>query len=136
VRERTLWRPGILIVLALWAVSLALPAMSVEGGPVLRGIDVLRRGWQASDAGVYAWFANPLFLAACAAGWRGLRGPAFVLAGAACVLALTSFATRGVAAASGAAVPVFVFHAGFYLWLATHFAMLLSCLPRRVTAPS
>lgn len=114
-------------LVASWAAALALPAVRVGGGPTLRGFDVLTRGWQGFDFGVYAWSANPLFLFAallCGLRFHALAG---VVAGVGCVLALTSFAAAGIAESAGRAVPSFAFQSGFYLWLASQFALLVYC---------
>jgi hypothetical protein len=125
VTRDSLERSGIAATVGLWAVSLALPALRVGGGPALRGVEVLSRGWQAFDAGVYAWLANPLFVTAAVLCWQRLHRAAGVFAGIACVLAMTSFAAADVAARGGAPVPEFAFQGGFYVWLASHFALLL-----------
>ncbi len=105
-------------IAAAWLASLALPAIHLPSGAAYDGAELLRRAWAAPRAGVYAWYANPLFVAASvAAVLRWLRA-AGVLSGVALVLALTSFAARPLARASGVAVPDWSFGAGFYLWLA------------------
>jgi hypothetical protein len=121
---------GVAIALTFWAASLALPALRVTGGPTLRGIEVLSRGWQALDSGVYAWLANPLLLAAAIACWCGARRVGGTLAAAGCVLAVTSFAAARIAARAGTAIPEFTFAGGFYLWLASHFVLLVCCFAR------
>lgn len=115
------------VLVVLWAAALALPAIRVRGGPTLRGFDVLIRGWQAFDSGVYAWSANPLFLAAALLCAFRLHRTAGVVAGIGCVLALTSFGSAGIAASAGNRVPSFAFQSGFYLWLASQFALLVCC---------
>ena len=124
----------------LWSVSLALPALEISGGPTLRGIDVLFRGWQGISSGVYAWLANPLFALAAvvcvARAWR----TGLTVAGAACVAGLTSFAANALAARGGANVPEFMFVTGFYVWLTSLVALAVCAahesLPRRDTARS
>src|SRR5690606_41605813 len=54
--------PAVAIVL-LWAASLALPALAA-GGRAFTGWEMLVDGWQGLSRGVYAWLANPLFIAA------------------------------------------------------------------------
>jgi hypothetical protein len=89
----------------------------------LRGIDILLRGWQAIDIGVYAWLANPTLIVAVVA--LAMRKPlvACMLAALSSLLALSSFTAVGVAAGNGAVVPELSFLTGFYIWLATHFAL-------------
>ncbi len=42
-------------VVAIWAASLALPALAIEGAAVLTGWDVLRTGWQGAGVHLLAW---------------------------------------------------------------------------------
>jgi hypothetical protein len=125
VTPRTLERGGATLALALWGASLALPAVAVAGGPVLRGSDVLLRGWEALDAGVYAWLANPLFVVAAALCWAGVRRIAAPLALLALVLAVMSFGTAAALGRRGTAVPDFTFASGFYVWLASYVVLLV-----------
>ena len=128
--RNSIQRSGVAAVVALWAVSLALAAVRVDGGPELRGIELLGRGWEGLDSGVYAWLANPLFLVAAVLCWFAHVRTAALLAGASCVLALTSFGAAGAAARAGTSVPDFTFQSGFYVWLAAHFALLVCCWAR------
>jgi hypothetical protein len=130
VTRNFLQRSSVAAVVALWALSLALAAVRVQGGPELRGIDLLSRGWEGLESGVYAWLANPFFLVAAVLCWLKFLRTAALLAGAGCMLALTSFGAAGAAARAGASVPDFAFQGGFYLWLAAHFALLVCCWPR------
>lgn len=115
------------VALGLWVAALFLPAIAVPSGPTLSGLDALGRGWRAVDAGVYAWLANPLFLAAAVAFW--LRGYALAgsLSGLGAVLALTSFAAADLAREAGAPAPAMALAAGFYLWLGAQFGLLVAC---------
>ena len=102
---------------ALWLLSLALPAVEVSGTSV-RGHVLLARGWRATDAGVLAWYANPLFVAAFCASLLSRHRTAGVLSSLSLLLALTSFASEELARARGVAVPAVAFASGFYVWLA------------------
>lgn len=128
--REALERGAIAVVVALWAASLALPALDFPGGPTVRGIEVLVRGAQALDSGVFAWLANPAFLTAAALAWGRSWRSAAAIAALGSALALTSFGAEGFAERSGASVPEFTFAPGFYLWLATHFALFACCWPR------
>ena len=122
------FRRGVLaVIVVLWVVSLALPAVRAGAAPALTGLDVLLRGWRAFEFGVYAWFANPAFLTAVVLGGMRRYAAASVLAGVGCVLALTSFAAGGIAASAGTPVPEPAMLAGFYGWLASQFALLACC---------
>jgi len=123
-REAVRWAMLATIV-ALWAASLALPAVRVAGGPDLDGFDILRQGWQGARAGVFAWYANPLFVVAVGMGLFAWQRCAGVIAGLALVLALTSFAASELAQGSGIAATTLSFDFGFYLWLAAQLGLLL-----------
>ena len=112
-------------IVALWAASLALPAVRVAGGPDLDGFDILRQGWQGARAGVFAWYANPLFVIAVCMGLFAWQRCAGVISGLALVLALTSFAASELAQGSGTAATALFFDIGFYLWLAAQMGLLL-----------
>ena len=49
-----------------WVVALVLPALQLGEGAPLTGWTLLINGWRATGAGVWAWFANPLFICAVA----------------------------------------------------------------------
>lgn len=112
--------------MASWLLSLALPAVAVRGGPALDGLDMLRQGWGALSSGVPSWYANPVFLLACAAALAGRAKLAGVLAGVALLLALTSFAAPELAAAGGRNLVAVAWQVGFYVWLAAHAGLLLA----------
>lgn len=111
----------------LWAFSLALPAIAPGGGQGLTGLDALLKGWQAAQAGVYSWYANPLFVLASIASVFGRFRTAAVLAGVGVLLALTSFAASALARSRGIPAPELGLGPGFYLWLAAQLGLLLWC---------
>jgi len=108
---------AVVLVVALWAISLALPALVVEGAGVLTGWDVLRVGWQGIGVKLLAWYANPLFAIGVVAFAGRFFGFAGVVSGFGLVLALTSFAAREIAAGSGFPLPTLTLKAGFFIWL-------------------
>jgi hypothetical protein len=129
---RALERGGAAIAVGLWGLSLALPAVAITGGPELRGSDLLLRGWEALDSGVYAWLANPLFLIAgilCMGGARRIARPVALLA---LVLAASSFRAATALERAGVAVPDFTFASGLYVWLAAFIVLLLVCMAHYV----
>ncbi len=110
-------------LLLLYAVVLTLPAVAVGSATQVSGFTLLRRGWEAGEHGIYAWYANPLFVLACigiAAGWLRTAAMLSILA---LLLALTSFNAGELARAGGLPVSGLRFRPGFYLWLA---AMVLA----------
>ena len=111
----TRWLIG--AALLLWCVSLALPAVDISFGPAASGFDVLQQGAGGWRDGVFAWYANPLFLLAAGLVW--FEFPRFATAAAVVALALglSSFAAESTAANAGRTVPPFSFGLGFYLWL-------------------
>ena len=126
-RREQLRRTELAAIAVPWLTSLFLPAVRVVGGPPIKGLELLLRGWQAAGSGVFAWYANPLFVLAMAlavAGWYAVAGS---FASIALLLALTSFAAADVARAAGAPVPQLYFEPGFYLWLFASFALPAWC---------
>lgn len=101
----------------IWIASLALPAVHLPSGAAYDGLELLRRAWAAPRAGVFSWYANPLFVCAALLYGFGKLRAAGVVSGLALLLGLTSFAAEPVARASGAAVPPLRFGIGFYLWV-------------------
>jgi hypothetical protein len=113
------------LAIVLWAGSLLLPALGARGGPMLSGLDVLFQGASGWRYGVLAWFGNPALLVAITALIRGSAGLALGAGATGLVLALSSFWTREIAALGGQSVPELALAAGFYLWLAAHWAALV-----------
>jgi len=130
VTARALERGGAVVAVGLWAISLALPAVAFVGGPVLRGSEMLLRGWEVLDAGVYAWLANPLFLVAAVLCWTDARRIAVSVGSLALVLAVTSFGAAAALEGAGTTVPDFTFASGFYVWLAGYLVLPPSCAAR------
>lgn len=120
------------LAVALWIISLALPAVAISGGPAIRGSDLLLRGWEVLDSGVYAWLANPLFLVAAVLCIGGARRIARALVLLALVLAVTSFRAAAALERAGTVVPDFTFASGLYVWLAGFVVLLLACQAYRV----
>lgn len=113
---------------AAWALSLLMPAITARGAPTFTGLDLLLQGWQGTSRGVFAWYANPLFvLAVTLAALRRLRS-AGALSGVALVLGLSSFATEAALRGSMESVPSLSMRFGFYLWLSALAALFIwSC---------
>jgi hypothetical protein len=132
VTSRALERGGAAIALGLWGISLALPAVAITGGPVLRGGELLLRGWEVLDSGVYAWLANPVFLVAGALCFGGARRIARAIALLALVLAVSSFRAAAALERAGTAVPDFTFASGLYVWIAAFVVLLIACMAHHV----
>lgn len=132
LRALSEWRIGALpgfpfVAAAVYGLALVLPAVTAPGAPVYSGFDMLLEGWRGVRGGVLAWFANPLFQVAVLLAIGDYRRSAGVLTGIACVLGLTSFAATPLARTSGLAMPELDYAAGFYVWLAALFALLVWC---------
>lgn len=110
----------LVLVIALWAASLILPALRVGQGAPFHGLDLLFKGWRGLLHGVVAWYANPLLWLALAAGCTRRYRAAAVLSGVALLLALSSAATTAVLAFQFETVPGLSLLAGFYVWLAAY----------------
>lgn len=106
-----------------WAAALALPALQPGEGAPLSGWILLTNGWRAADAGIWAWFANPLFFCSVAFLLTGRDRAARVLAAFALLLGLSSLAAGPLAARAGYSIPILSFRAGFWLWLMSLFAL-------------
>jgi hypothetical protein len=103
----------------IWVGSLFVPAIKVGTGTSAYGWELLISGWRGWEAGVVAWYANPLFWAALLASARRLDRLALALSGTAALLALTSFTAPGVVSlVTGVSIPKLAFLQGFFLWLA------------------
>ncbi len=115
-----------LVTLAIclgWAAALALPALQLGEQAPLTGWYVLTNGWRATGAGVWAWFANPLFICAVVLLLLRRERSAGVLATLALLLGFSSLATGPLAARSGYSLPALTFGPGFHLWLICLFAL-------------
>ena len=120
---RRLDRTVTLLICLGWAIALALPALQAGDGEPLSGWTVLLDGWRAAGAGIWAWFANPLFFCSVALLLAGRAGSARAVAALALLLGLSSLATGPLAARAGYAIPALSFLAGFWLWLMSLFAL-------------
>lgn len=116
------------VVAGVFAVAMGLPALSVTGGSVYSGLDLLLEGWRGVRAGVFSWFANPLFFIALLLAIGDRRRTAGVASAVGCVLALTSFAAPAIARSRGVALPELEYASGFYVWLAAQLGLLAWCL--------
>ena len=112
-----------LVVCLGWLTALALPALQPGDGAPLSGWMLLINGWRAAGAGIWAWFANPLFLCSAALLLAGRDRMARVLAALALLLGLSSLATGLLAARAGYSIPTLSFRPGFWLWLMSLFAL-------------
>lgn len=112
---------------AVYAAAMALPALAIPGVGTYSGLDVLFEGWQGVRAGVFAWFANPLFIGAVLLALGDYRRTAGSLSGIGLVLALTSFAAVDLAAQNGVALPELGYLTGFYVWLGAQLVLVVWC---------
>lgn len=100
-----------------------MPAVQPGVGAPLSGWTLLTNGWRAADAGIWAWFANPLFFGSVALLLAGRDRAARVLAALALLLGLSSLAAGPLAARAGFSIPDLSFRAGFWLWLMSLLAL-------------
>jgi len=101
----------------LWLVSLLLPAVTPRGGRSVPGYEILLKGFEATDYGVFAWLANPLFwIAVVFAALRRYRA-ALAVAALSLFFALQSFAAAPLARRQGGPTLELVFEVGFFIWL-------------------
>ena len=125
ILSKTERKRAALVILALWGVSLFLPALHLRFYPdgetvILPGYKVLASGWVGVLALQPGWLANPLLGALLVVWWRGRSSVRTVrlLAGA---LIIASLATLDLPLR-----PWFNRHEGFgigyWLWMATNLA--------------
>lgn len=119
-------RVALAVCIGLWLVALVLPAIEVGSTRTMSGFDVLFQGSSAWRQGIFAWFANPLFVLAVAAGWFRFPRGAAALAALGLALGLTSLRAAQTARAGGVPVPDFSYAAGFYVWLGAQAALVLT----------
>ncbi len=106
-----------LVICLGWMVSLSLPAVQLGDGAPLTGWTLLVNGWRVARAGVWAWFANPLFICSAALILARRDRAAGILAAVALMLGFSSLGAGALAARSGYEIPVLAFGSGFHLWL-------------------
>ena len=116
-------RLAVLVVFLGWLAALALPALQFGEGAPLSGWTLLINGWRAAGAGIWAWFANPLFFCAAALLLAGRDRAARAIAALALLLGLSSLATAPLAARAGYTIPILSFRPGFWLWLLSLLAL-------------
>ena len=124
----TRWLP-LAVIAAAWAASLALPGFTA-GGRTYAGYEVLVRGWEGVSRGIYAWLANPLFIAAFVAALVKQHRAAAVLAACALVIGATTFLTEDLLRQRMSGVPPITLGSGFYLWLGAILALCGDALIR------
>ena len=134
----------LLAAIALFGLSLPLPAIEGAAFPAQSGFDVLRQGAGAWRDGVLAWYANPAFgLALLLCRFDRFR-TALGFALLALLLGVSSFAAGAMATSFGRSVPPFSFGIGFYVWLGAICLAVVAALagiykvylrPGRRTAP-
>jgi len=125
--------PLLLGIALVWAASLALPALAA-GGRVFVGLEMLLDGWQGLERGVYAWLANPLFVAALVCALLARNVIAAGLSIAALVLGGTSIFVESALRERMTSVPEIELRVGFYLWMVALAALCLRTLTRAVAS--
>lgn len=119
--------PLLLAIALLWTGSLALPALAA-GGRFFTGFELLLDGWQGMSRGVYAWLANPLFVAALACALLAREVLAALLSTLAAALGGSSVFVESALRARMASVPEIDLRIGFYLWMIALAALCLRAL--------
>jgi len=121
-------------ILATWLVALLLPALEPEGATSLSGWALLKTGWRGPGVGIWAWYANPLFLLALGASVTRRISAAAVAAGLALILGLTSFAVEEFTALAGIQTSAIVLQSGFFIWFAAILVLWVSTwLPQGIS---
>jgi hypothetical protein len=114
------------VVTLLFLISLTLPAIIFSDNDFHRGFAVLIYGILGALAGDFAWFANPLFLAALVT----FSARAFSVSGVMalmCVgLASTSFYAKAALVTFSTPATIKSLASGFYVWLASFVVLLIA----------
>jgi hypothetical protein len=118
-----------LAIAGLWAASLVFPALTA-GGRTFTGFELLVDGWQGVSRGVYAWFANPLFVAALACALLRRDRLAAALSAVAALLGATSIFIEPILRERMTSVPDIDMRGGFYAWMVALAALCLRSLTR------
>jgi len=121
--------PVLVAVTVLFVASLAMPALTA-GGRAFSGLELLLDGWQGLSRGVYAWLANPLFVAALASAFFARDVAAIVLSVAALLVGGTSLFVESALKARMTSVPEIELGVGFSLWIVAFTALCLRSLTR------
>ncbi|WP_058034492.1 hypothetical protein [Burkholderia pseudomallei] len=119
---------------ALYAISLLMPAMYFEKEPSLTGMSVLSQGWLGLLMLNPSWLANPLYTIAAVQFTRSRYSRASIFSGAAVACALCSLFTTKWYFNEANATPIASFGIGFYTWLVAQIVLLFGSLRLRQDA--
>lgn len=117
--------------IALYAVSLFLPAMYFEREAPLPGVTLLAQGWFGLADLNPAWLANPFYAIAFVLGLRRRYGYASIFCGASIACALYSPLTPKWYFSEAEGTPITGFGIAFYAWLAAQAVLLIGSLRLR-----
>jgi hypothetical protein len=121
-----------LLAIALYLVSLGLPALQFEHHAPELGISLLIWGWWGLMFLNLAWLANLNFFYGVYEFLHGERRNALISSGVALALGCFSLATRNWYFNEGAPTPIASLGPGFYLWMLSFAFLLLASLGLRV----
>jgi hypothetical protein len=107
----------------IYGLSLALPGINCAGAHVA-GWKILAYGWFGAFALDFAWYANPLYLAAAVFLLAGWYRTARVLTWAAVLVACLAFFTKNWYFNESYPSPITSLGIGFYVWLASFLVLL------------
>ncbi|MXN79752.1 hypothetical protein GR157_34145 [Burkholderia sp. 4701] len=116
---------------ALYAISLLMPAMYFEKEASLTGMSVLAQGWLGLLMLNPSWLANPLYTIAAVQFARSRYSRASIFSGAAVACALCSLFTTKWYFNEANATPIASFGIAFYTWLVAQIVLLFGCLRLR-----
>lgn len=118
-----------------WTLSLVLPALAA-GGRGFTGFELLVQGWQGVSRGVFAWFANPLFVLAFIFALLARHAIAAALAAAAMLVGGTSAFVESALRERMTSVPEIDLRVGFYVWMLALTVLCLHSLTRALSSRS
>ena len=129
-------RPGrsrrliVAVALLLWLACLFLPPLLIQDRDSSGwGLNYLLTGWMGPLVGHFEWLANPFFLVAAFALWRGHARTAFTCALIACLCIMLLPMRGAIYADEGGHVQTIVsFRLGYWLWFAAPAIVVLGAM--------
>ena len=125
-------RSILFLAVGFYVISLFLPGIIYSGDQKMYGYFILGFGWLGMVHGVFAWFANPLFLLALIRARVEKPKTILVTASAAFILGLTAFMLRSIPNLDTEGPDVDHLSIGYYVWM-TSIALLAIYAYRKMT---
>ena len=112
-----------MVSLALYIVSLCLPALEFRTQSPVRGLTALLWGWWGVVTKDFPWFANPAYFLSLLLAYAGKQASSLLLCGLAIGLGFLSVFVREWYFNEAGGTPVERLGAAFYVWMASFVAL-------------